>query len=414
MKTRYLILVMFSVFLFHSNSNAQDTNWVKKNTWYFDNFVKDILPWSLFRETFIGVAPAPSADFDQLFYDLLYKDQLAAKGHCYGMDVMAMLMMKNGGFLGYCHPPYVYSGSYVSNTNPDGMASNDTVGPNDRNLKTAIEIVHGYQITHGFLSFLLDVIATGKSRDGRYSYLQTNFYLAKNDPPVISITKGLSPADGGHVIIPYFTKDMGGTKRIYVYDPNRSFYEPGADGKDWYKNGNNYIEVNNGSGEWKFTMAGGELWKGSPGGDGHCLVIPISVAGRKDRLPQSLLADGAYALNTIIIFGDVNVEQITDPANQKQMLNDEGNELEPCEEKRLNNIIRFIPLGKPASSTGSKKTETYFFRGADPVDLQFRAIGEYRIGVIFRGRYYEEKGNGNGDVQYFRLSEMIKKEVKAF
>lgn len=414
MKTRYLLLVLVTTIMFHKNIVAQDTNWVKKNTWYFDNFVKDVLPWSLFRETFVGVAPAPSADFDQVFYDALYKTQLASKGHCYGMDVLAMLMLKNGGCYGYCHPPYMYSGSFLSNTNPDGMPNNDTIGPSDPNLRTAIQIIHGYQINHGFLSFLLDVIAINMSRDGRYSYQQTDFYLAKNDPPVISVTKALSPADGGHVIVPYFTKNMGGTKRIYVYDPNRSFYEPGADGKDWYKNGNNYIEINSGSGEWKFTMAGGELWTGSPGSGGHCIVIPTSVAGRRDRLPQSLLADGAYALNTIFIFGDVKVEQIKDPVNHRCYLDADGNNLEPCEEKRLSNIFRFIPLGRPASVNEKERTETYFFRGADPVDLQFRAKGAYRIAVIYRGRYYEEKGIGNGAVQYFRLSEMVKKEVKAF
>jgi hypothetical protein len=403
MKLRYLI---FAVIVFSTSvkTNAQDPNWVKNNTWYFDNFVKDILPWSMFRETFIGVAPSPSADFDQVFYDNLYKDQLAAEGHCYGIDVMAMLMLKNGGHLGYCHPPYMYSGTIFSNTNPDGVPSNDSIGPADQTLKTAIGLVHGNQINHTFLSYLLDVIAIGKSRDGRYSYQQVDFYLAKNDYPVISVTKDLSPADGGHVIIPYFTKNMGATKRIYVYDPNRSYYKAGAEGKDWYDNGNNYIEVNSATGAWTFDM-GSSNWSGSPGGGGHCMVIPVSVAGKRDRLPQSLFADGAYALNTVFIFGNVKVQQISNMKGDKRFFNDKGTNIEPCEENRLTNVLPLYRFDGVSTSIGMKRNNAFFFRGSEPVKLQYKAAGQYRIGMIFHGKYYQVSGNGKGELLEFSPEE---------
>lgn len=413
MKRRYLLLVLAAFLLGNLPGKAQDPNWVKNNTWYFDNFVKDILPWSIFRETFIGVAPEPSGDFDQIFYDQIFKNKLAANGHCYGMDVLAMLMMKNGGCLGYCHPPYMYSGSYASNTAGSGMPSNDTLGPSDPILKTAIEMVHGYQINHGFLSFLLDVMAISKSRDARYAFQQVNYYLAKNDPPVISITKNISPADGGHVLIPFFTKDMGATKRIYVYDPNRSYYEPGLDGKDFYTTAINYIDIVSATGAWKYNMGSfgsPSLWAGDPGSGGNCIVIPISVAGKRDRLPQSLLAEGAYALNTIFIFGDVKIEQMADEKGQRQYLNDDGNELEPCGEKRLTNIIPFIPLDGGTDSRRTGRSTAYFFRGTDPVNIKYKAYGEYKVGMIFRGEYLELKGIGKGESQYFRPLELMKKK----
>jgi hypothetical protein len=322
------------------------------------------------------------------------------------MDVLAMMIMKNGGFLGYCHPPYTYSGSYA---NP----ASDTVGPFDPILKTAIEIMHGYQINHGFLSYLLDVIALSKNRDGRYAYQQVNYYLAKNDPPVVSITKTLSPVDGGHVLVPFYTSDLGGTKRIYVYDPNRSYYEPGADGKDWYLNLNNYIEINSGSGEWKYTMDGGDTWTGNPGSGGNLIAIPLSVAGKKDRLPQSLLADGAYALNTIFIYGDVKIEQISDPASNRHYLNKAGTNIEPCKEKRLNNILPFIPLDGAAASKNRADNTVYFFRGSRPLDLQYRAYGAYRIGAIFHGRYIEIKGNGKGSIQHFKTMDFQKRKKQS-
>lgn len=417
MKLRFIITVLAATLILHAGTAAQDTNWVKTNTWYFDNFVKDVLPWSLFRETFIGVAPAPAGDFDQIFYEYLYRDKLAASGHCYGMDVMAMLMKKNGGHLGYCHPPYMYSGTIASNTAPSGSPSNDTVGPTDMNLKTAIELVHGNQINHGFLLFLLDVMAVAKSRDGKYACDQVDFFLAKDDPPVISVTKSLSPAAGGHVIIPYKVEDMGGgIKRIYVYDPNRTYYKPGADGKDWYVNKKNFIEVNTGTKSWKFEMVGSlGTWSGEPLSltGGNCIVIPLSVAGKRDRLPQSLLAEGAYALNTIFIYGDVRLKQVSDPLTGRRYYNRRGAGPERRENKRLTNFLPFIPLDeydskKPGSS------QAYFFKGTTPLNLSYRAYGAYRVGMIFHGNYYEVKGNGTGAVQQFRVEELLPKKTKGF
>src|SRR5690242_13477983 len=109
---KYFILLFAAAILVTAKPKAQDPDpeWARKNGWSFDNFTKDSLTWAMFRETFIGVAPAPSADFDQVFYDAIYKTKLSSPGLCYGMDVMELLMLKNGGHLGYCHPPFTYSG----------------------------------------------------------------------------------------------------------------------------------------------------------------------------------------------------------------------------------------------------------------------------------------------------------------
>lgn len=395
MKNKLLAIL---IILFAGNSFAQDPAWVKENTWYFDNFKKDTLPWSIFRETYIGVAPAPAVDFDALFYDLIYQTELAKAGHCHGMCVMAMLMMKNGGHLGYCHPPYMYTGEIRE---PD---AGDTTGPSDPNLRTAIAITHGTQLNHGFLSFLLDLIAIGKNRDGRHAFQQVVYYLAKNDPPVISVTQSLSPADGGHVLIPFFTEDLGATKKIYVYDPNRTYYKPGADGKEFYEGRNNFILVNNSTGTWSYNM-GSETWTGSPDAlnGGNCIVMPISIVGRKDRLPQSLLAEGAYAINTIFIFGeDVKLEQVTDPGNQRRLMNDARTGWETREDKRLKNVLPFIPAGIRSTAKKSSNTTVYFARGTRALDLQIRARGPYRIGLLFGGKYIEYKGTGNGNIRHIR------------
>ncbi len=389
---KYLIFFFATTILVATKTTAQDPDpeWAKRNGWFFDNYVKDSLPWQRFRETFIGVAPAPSWDFDQVFYDQLYKTKLSSPGLCYGLDVMALLMLKNGGHLGYCHPPFRYSG----------------VGPpDDPILATAIEMTHGNQINHGFLSFMLDVIAVNKLRDGKYCADKCTEFLAKSDYPVICISssEGILSTDG-HCIVPYAVTSSAGMTKIWVYDPNRSYYINAVDGKQWYDNHLNFILVNNATKSWTFTMAGAlGVWSGDPGNGGRIVACPVSVAGRKDRLPQSLLAEGAYALNSIMIFGNVSIDQVTDPKTCKQMLNDDGKGLEQNESKRLNNIMNFVPMNLPAQ--GSKNYNAMFFRGSDPVDIKFRALGKFSIGMMFKGKYREIKGNGDGTVKYFRISD---------
>jgi hypothetical protein len=377
---------------------AQDPNWVRTNTWYFDNFIQAEVGWDVFRETFIGVAPAPSADFDLVFYEAIHKKKLFETGHCYGMDVLALMLLKNGGHLGYCHPPYIYGAESPSPTN-------DTVGPSDPILRRAIQIMHGYQISHGFLSYLLDVIARSKNRDGREAFQQVNYYAAKNDPCIISITKDLSPAGGGHVLIPYHTADLGATKRIYCYDPNWSYYEAGEQPK--YDASTVYIDVNSATGAWTAlnTSMGipSKNYNGSPSSGGNCIAIPISIAGRKDRLPQSLLAEGAYALNTIFIFseGNAKIEQISDPLSNRHYRNTEETDVETDEAKRLPYIMPFIPLNGGNPNTSGN--EIYFVRGQPPaLDVHIRATGKYRVGFLFGGKYTEIKAEGTGGVQTFK------------
>lgn len=385
------IILIFTLFSAYLPANAQDPLWVRDNTWYFDNFTQAEVGWDVFRETYIGVAPAPSGDFDLLLFETIYKQKLFETGHCFGMDLLAMVMKKNGGHLGYCCPPYIYAAESPS-------PALDTVGPSDLTLRRAIQIMHGHQITHRFLLFLLDVIAISKNRDGNYAYQQYKYYTAKDDPSVISITKSISPADGGHVIVPFFEENLGATKKIYVYDPNRSYYEAGAAGHDYYHNRLNFIEINSGTGAWSYTMADGSIYSGSPGSGGNFIVIPISVAGKKDRLPQSLLAEGAYALNTIFIFGKTTkLKQIADPETGKHWLNAQSNDIEPDIIKRMTNVVPFIPMtgGKPDTTAN----QAYFVGNDNNFEITIQATNEegYRVGFMGKHAYLEISAVGKGE-----------------
>ena len=393
-------LSLAALFIQSTPVAAQDPLWVRDNTWYFDNFTQAELGWDIFRETYIGVAPTPSGDFDLLFYNSIFKTELAAKGHCHGMCAMALMIAKNGGHLGYCHPPYVYSGDFTS-------PSPDTVGPTDRTLKRAIQMMHGSQISHTYLSFLLDVIALGKNRDGRYAAQQLDYYNAKNDPCLISLTKGLLPTDGAHTLIGIHTKPVGSKIRIYVYDPNWSYYNPSYQSK--YDMGNDYVEIDPSSGAWNASNTSVSTYSGSPSSGGSCVIVPISIAGRKDRLPQSFLAEGAYAINTIFIFGEnAHVVQVSDPLSNRRYLNENGSDVETNDAYRLPNIMPFQPQngGQPTDNS----VQTYFVRGDNPtLDIQIRAKGKYRVGMLFGGKYTEKEAEGDGiSVQCFRTTEQSK------
>ena len=262
MKPRYFISHRFACCLINTKATAQDTNWIKRIPGYFDNFVKDTLSWAIFRETFIGVAPACPSDFDQLFYTYLFRDQLASKGHCYGMDVMAMLMKKNGGHLGYCHPPYMYSGSYASNTTPVERPAMIPLVLPTRNLRTAIEMVHVTRSIMVFFHFLLDVIVKHKTVTDAMLTSRWTITLLK----MISRSSALRVIyhqKGGHVLIPYFTETLEEQRRSIYVVPTEAGIKAGPDGHDWYVNRNNFVEINAGS-AWTYHMCCDTVWQAIP------------------------------------------------------------------------------------------------------------------------------------------------------
>ena len=183
---------------------------MEQNTWRFDNFTTAELPWERYRDTFIGVPPDRdpwSSAFDVVFYDNLYKTELAKEGNCYGMALTALLLFKYEGHQGFCAPAYQYTESSVADPNAP--------------LTLLINQMHGHQVNLPSLRLLLDIIASSKNRDGNYAYDQVNYYWSQDDPTLVSITKSLNPSDGGHTLIAYAAQPFLGQKRIFVYDPNR-------------------------------------------------------------------------------------------------------------------------------------------------------------------------------------------------
>jgi len=315
---------------------ARAQHYAERNAWHFDNFKDPTYSWEIYRDSFTGIPPDYdpwSSAFDVLFYDQVYKDKLSANGNCYGMSLLSLMILKKGGHLGYCVPIPQYSGDIFAGG-----------GPSDAALRRAINIMHGHQVNLPTLQWILDIIAQSKNRDGAFAYSVWQDTKLKKDLALISITETLNPADGGHTLVAYDAQDLGGgNRRIYVYDPNRNWANPGMAGRGWYTSGQNFVQINGSS--WTFTMAGTSgVWSGSPASGGNILITPASVSGPHSRSPASLGDQiiGKVLTQLLLTGAAAKIEQVTD-ANGKRLFRPGTFEVDADPSTGMLNMIPWIP-----------------------------------------------------------------------
>lgn len=373
------IILIFLTLLIGMNVRGQDTNYVKINTWSFDNYTLEdsLVTWEMFRRGYIGIPPDydEANPFEQVMFDKVYKEILFPKGHCFGMDLMSLQLLRYGGYDGFCAPAYTHQG--ISHA-----------GPVVPELTTAIQKQHGRQLGHRFILHTLDVYAQNKMRDGNYVYSQYLYYLSRKEPVTISVTESLFPVgdkDGGHSLVPYHAEDLGSTKRIYVYDVNRVFhYSDDLETVDlehraWYAQGENYVEIESSTGAWKFYMSDsdsipstplGELWEGSPSSGGSLILFPFSVMRIKDRIPQSLFAEVADALGKIFVYSsETKLKQISTP-DGRHYINEELGDYNHDEDSGLRSACPFIPIARGKS--GGNQSQLYFIKGEQDFNLDIK------------------------------------------
>ncbi len=370
-------------------------HWTADNGWAFHNFTTPEFSWELYRDTFIGIPPTrdPAASgFDVLFYDYVYKSELSANGNCYGMSLMAQLILEKGGHLGYCAPCAQYSGD---------LSAADA-GPTDPNLYHAINQMHGHQVNLPSLKQYLEIIALGKNRDGLYAFDQAGYYALRNDPVLVSITKGLSPVDGGHTLAVINAVSYGANdKRIYLYDPNRSWYDP-AD-QPWYINGENYIQIHSDH-SWEFEMAGGEVWSGDPSSGGNIIITPVSLAGPRSRTPSSMGLNALTFINEFFIFGSgSDLEQVTN-SQGKRLFKPGTKEIDNDPSTGLLNIVPFYP-----SDQGAPYDFSIFYQLDNPggeLDVQIRSRGGYRVDIAGMLSHLRVESIGGEGTDLFRIRDI--------
>lgn len=332
MRRRIAFLALLSL---SALSALQAQQYAEQNGWSFNNFSDATYSWDIFRDTFIGIPPSYdpwSSAFDVLFYDQVYKDKLGSSGNCYGISLMSLMMLKKGGHLGYCLPVPQYSGDILGGG-----------GPSDPALRRSINIMHGHQVNLPTLQWIMDIIAQNKNRDGAFAFSQWQATKLQNDLALVSITKTLNPSDGGHTMVAYDAQDLGaGNRRIYVDDPNRTWADSSVNGRDWYTSGQNFIQLTGSS--WSFTMAGGEVWSGSPSSGGNIMITPASVTGPHSRSPSSMGTQiiGMVLTQLLLTGAGAQVEQVTD-ANGKRLFKPGTFEIDTDPSSGMMNMVPFIP-----------------------------------------------------------------------
>ncbi len=382
-------LIIFSIVYLLTIPVSSAQHYAAEYGWYFLNFPTPGLSWEIYKNTFIGIPPthdSAASAIETLFYDEVYKPGIGNHGDCYGMSLLGLLIEQKGGYLGFCQPIPAYSGD-INGKGPGGV----NAGPTDPRLKRAINMMHGHQLNLASLKFYLELIAIGKHRDGLYAFDQAQGYMMRNDPVIVSLSRSASPTDGAHAMTVYKTMDYGADdKRLYLYDSNRSWYDP--DTKYFYEDGLNYIRIKSDH-SWEYEMPSG-MWSGSPSSGGGITIIPISMAGPTSRSAASLGLGVLYYAHEFF-FSGATLEQITN-AKGKRLFKPGTKEIDNDPATGMLNMVPWFPAngGEPYDF------EVYFLFGnpGGVLDIQVRssASGYEMITAGRRGflRVQAEGGRG--------------------
>jgi len=395
---RFALAILVSILCMAIQAPAQ--HYAEVNGWWFHNFRTSSgipgsadFPWDLYRDAYLGILPTRdpwSSGFDVLFYDLVYEKELGSKGNCYGMSLMSLLIVQKGGHLGFCAPLSQYSGDISGTSCCDNKGNAFYTGPSDPRLRRAINQMHGHQVNLPTLKLILELIAKAKNRDGSYAYNQVLYYKMRNDPTLVSVTKSLNPDDGAHTMVAYDARVFNGQKRIFLYDPNRTWGNPSASQRGWYQSNRNYITIDStGSGSWHFHHSDSsgvpKYWSGSPSSGGNIMITPISVTGPTSRSPSSLGLNVSDILTTFFIAGDgAGLEQVND-SKGKRLFKPGTMEVDINPATGMLNMMPWYASDEDGLAGDARGSGTvYFLLGnpGGPLDLQIRSGSTgYRLHV---------------------------------
>jgi hypothetical protein len=271
------------------------------------------------------------------------------------MSLLANIIYKEEGHMGFCKPVYTYSGG--------------TDGPASAKLCTVITVMQCHEWSHAGIMWMAENITGTHAKDGNYACDQVEYYLSMGDLPVLTIVQDLSFV--GHTLIPYKVEETGSKRYIYIHDSNK--WIPNR--QDYYDNDSNYIEIDKSSGDWSYVWSSTETW-GSP--DGFIFATPMSTVKASSRNPLQLggITD---AMNHIFLTG-AHVSQITDDEGHKfyKSSSNSHNRISDIEDNpsfKMENVFR-MPMTSAASRRGSRTTlknapEIYFAIGSEGKNLNF-------------------------------------------
>jgi hypothetical protein len=380
-RVKIVFMLLLLVICFYPSYGEE--HYAKINGWDFCNWDVGGTRWDIFQQSFIGISENDALDL--LLYSTLYYE-LTKSYVCFGMCLMATTILKEEGHLGFCKPVYRYPGDnvWVKNTDP-------YTGPADTLLAKAIRVMQAHQASQAMISCFAERAVTGEIKDAMAAYDHVEYYLAANDPPLISVIAG---SGDGHALIAYDTEKVSNNEwKIYIYDPNRSYRAF----KNYYDMDSNYIKIettSNPSGyKWSFKRdkrRNNELWEGdmSANSDGFIFAYPSSMVIPPSTNPFKSLGED---LNTVFFAGDGGyVAQIANEEGKKFYKTDTKkheslSDIEDNPGKKMAGMIRF-PL---ITDSPGKKPEVYFVKN--------NRNGDLNIDVVSKGKGYELYIAGGGN-----------------
>ena len=379
-----LIVVSLAIPSYAADEFIENHTWGFRNTTYFtDGGGNTVLPWEIYVRSFIGVCPDSNTakvlcPLDYAFYKAYNAAFAVAAGNCFGMSLLANIIYKEEGHMGFCKPAYTYSGGVD--------------GPTSAKLCTVITVMQCHEWSHAGIMWMAENITGTHAKDGNYAYEQVEYYLSMGDLPLITIVKNNDLV--GHTLIPYRVEETGSKRYIYIHDSNKWI----PDRQNYYDSDSNYIEITKSNGNWSYIWDASETW-GSP--DGYIFATPISIVKASSRNPLQLggITD---AMNHIFLTG-ANVSQITDDEGRKfyKTSASSHNRLSDIEDNpslKMKNVFRmpmtYATLRRKRPGRTKNAPEIYFAIGSGGKNLNFE--------IASTGKKYEFEMAGKGNI--IRLS----------
>jgi hypothetical protein len=356
------VVVLFAISLFAGDEFVELHCWRFENTTYYTSGGSTILPWEIYIRSFLGICPDSNiakvlCPLDYAFYKTYNAAFAVTSGNCFGMSLLADIIYKEEGHMGFCKPIYTYSGNFS--------------GPASAKLCTVITVMQCHEWSHSGIMWMAENILGGHVKDGNYAYEQIEYYLSMGDLPVVTLVKNSDLV--GHTLVPYRVEQTSSKRYIYIYDPNK-WYPPDS---LFYDNHVNYIEVERSSGDWTYQFNPPEVW-GSP--DGYIFATPMSIVKAASRNPLQLggITD---AMNEVFLTG-ANIAQISDDDGHKfykttASSHNRLSEIEDNPSLKMKNVIRmptsYAPAGgvRKIARKRENPPEIYFAIGSEGKNLNF-------------------------------------------
>ena len=233
-----LIVVFPAIPSYGGDAFVEEHCWRFRNTTYFeDGGGSTVLPWEIYVRSFIGICPDSNTakilcPLDYAFYKAYNAAFAVAAGNCFGMSLLANIIYKEEGHMGFCKPAYTYSGGVD--------------GPSSAKLCTVITVMQCHEWSHAGIMWMAENITGTQVKNGNYAYEQVEYYLSMGDLPLITIVKNNDLV--GHTLIPYRVEETGSKRYIYIHDSNK-WYPNNA---NYYDNDSNFIEITKSNGNWSY------------------------------------------------------------------------------------------------------------------------------------------------------------------